>query len=51
MTDGENTFRLIVTMLLAAYVVLTAITAVAIPAGVASIWCAVKLTQIVSRNQ
>jgi len=51
MTDNENTFRLLATMLLAAYVVLTAITVIAIPAGIASIWCAVKLVQIVSRNQ
>ena len=51
MTDGENTFRLIVTMLLAAYVVLTAVTVIAIPAGITSILCAAKLTQIASRNQ
>jgi hypothetical protein len=51
MTDNENTFRLLATMLLAAYVVLTAITVLAIPAGITSIWCAVKIAQIVSRNQ
>ena len=51
MTDNENTFRLVATMLLAAYVVLTAITVLAIPAGITSIWCAIKISQIVSRNQ
>jgi hypothetical protein len=51
MTDNENTLRLLATMLLAAYVVLTAITVLAIPAGITSIWCAVKIAQIVSRNQ
>ena len=51
MTDNENTFRLLATMLLAAYVVLTAITILAIPAGITSIWCAVKIAQIASRNQ
>lgn len=51
MTDSESILRLLVTMLLAAYIVLTAITVIAIPAGITSIWCAVKLTQIASRNQ
>ena len=51
MTDNENMFRLVATMLLAAYVVLTAITVLAIPAGITSIWCAIKISQIASRNQ
>lgn len=51
MTDDEDTLRLIATMLLAAYVVLTAITVIAIPAGIVSIMCALKIAQIVSRKQ
>lgn len=51
MTDNEDTFRLVATMLLAAYVVLTSTTVLAIPAGIVSIWCAVKIAKIVSRNQ
>lgn len=51
MTDNENTFRLLATMLLAAYVVLTSTTVLAIPAGAVSIWCAVKVALIASRNQ
>jgi hypothetical protein len=51
MTDNENTLRLLATMLLAAYVVLTAITVLAVPAGIVSIMCALKIAQIVSRNK